>query len=371
MLGEAASALGLRTVVLAEHPTDAAVGIATDVVPGVPTVEADLRALAERAPDRHVRPRAGRPRRCSPASRRPGRSSGRACARCRWRPTSSRCAPAWPPPASPGPAFAAFGGRRPGRRGPAVRRRPRLAGRGQGRPRRVRRQGRLAGQRPGRRGRGRAGRASRARCSSRSCVPIDVELAVLVARRPGGETVTWAPVETTQVDGVCREVLVPGRLDRDGRRRRGGDRSAGGRRRRRGRRAGDRAVLGRRPAAGQRDRGPTAQLRPLDDRRGGHVAVREPPAGRPRPAARGDRTDRARPSPASTSSATPDGTDPAAVLAAGLAIDGAHVHLYGKEPRPGRKLGHVTVCGDDADDVREPGVGGRRWPSGTPDRRTP
>jgi 5-(carboxyamino)imidazole ribonucleotide synthase len=26
-----------------------------------------------------------------------------------------------------------------------------------------------------------------------------------------------------------------------------------------------------------------------------------------------------------------------------LALDGAHVHLYGKEPRPGRKLGHVTI----------------------------
>ena len=31
---------------------------------------------------------------------------------------------------------------------------------------------------------------------------------------------------------------------------------------------------------------------------------------------------------------------------------GAHVHLYGKGARPGRKLGHVTVCGDDADEVR-------------------
>lgn len=31
---------------------------------------------------------------------------------------------------------------------------------------------------------------------------------------------------------------------------------------------------------------------------------------------------------------------------------GVHVHLYGKEIRPGRKLGHVTVCGDDLDDVR-------------------
>lgn len=31
------------------------------------------------------------------------------------------------------------------------------------------------------------------------------------------------------------------------------------------------------------------------------------------------------------------------------AITGAHLHLYGKEPRPGRKLGHVTLrCADEA-----------------------
>ena len=28
------------------------------------------------------------------------------------------------------------------------------------------------------------------------------------------------------------------------------------------------------------------------------------------------------------------------------AIPGAHVHLYGKEPRPGRKLGHVTLVSE-------------------------
>jgi 5-(carboxyamino)imidazole ribonucleotide synthase len=28
------------------------------------------------------------------------------------------------------------------------------------------------------------------------------------------------------------------------------------------------------------------------------------------------------------------------------------VHLYGKEIRPGRKIGHVTALGDDLDDVR-------------------
>jgi 5-(carboxyamino)imidazole ribonucleotide synthase len=31
-----------------------------------------------------------------------------------------------------------------------------------------------------------------------------------------------------------------------------------------------------------------------------------------------------------------------------LAVPGASVHLYGKSPRPGRKVGHVTVVGVDA-----------------------
>jgi 5-(carboxyamino)imidazole ribonucleotide synthase len=48
-----------------------------------------------------------------------------------------------------------------------------------------------------------------------------------------------------------------------------------------------------------------------------------------------------------------DGSDPADTLADAMAIEGAHVHLYGKPPRAGRKLGHVTVCGDDRADVLE------------------
>jgi 5-(carboxyamino)imidazole ribonucleotide synthase len=39
------------------------------------------------------------------------------------------------------------------------------------------------------------------------------------------------------------------------------------------------------------------------------------------------------------------GTPPDA--AAVLAVPGAHLHLYGKTPRPGRKVGHVTVRADD------------------------
>ncbi len=40
-------------------------------------------------------------------------------------------------------------------------------------------------------------------------VPIQQELAVLVARRPGGECVTYPVVETVQRDGICHEVLAP------------------------------------------------------------------------------------------------------------------------------------------------------------------
>ncbi|HRF47845.1 MAG TPA: 5-(carboxyamino)imidazole ribonucleotide synthase [Anaerolineales bacterium] len=35
-----------------------------------------------------------------------------------------------------------------------------------------------------------------------------------------------------------------------------------------------------------------------------------------------------------------------------LAIPGAHVHVYGKAPRLGRKLGHVTLCGDSYGDLQ-------------------
>lgn len=37
--------------------------------------------------------------------------------------------------------------------------------------------------------------------------------------------------------------------------------------------------------------------------------------------------------------------------AAVAAVAGAHLHLYGKEPRPGRKLGHVTIVGGEAGSV--------------------
>ncbi|MEH1097690.1 5-(carboxyamino)imidazole ribonucleotide synthase [Micromonospora sp. CPCC 205561] len=40
---------------------------------------------------------------------------------------------------------------------------------------------------------------------------------------------------------------------------------------------------------------------------------------------------------------------------------GAKVHLYGKQVRPGRKIGHVTVLGDDLEDVRARAARAARW----------
>jgi 5-(carboxyamino)imidazole ribonucleotide synthase len=39
----------------------------------------------------------------------------------------------------------------------------------------------------------------------------------------------------------------------------------------------------------------------------------------------------------------------------------AKVHLYGKDVRPGRKIGHVTVIGDDMADVRRRARAAAHW----------
>jgi 5-(carboxyamino)imidazole ribonucleotide synthase len=39
----------------------------------------------------------------------------------------------------------------------------------------------------------------------------------------------------------------------------------------------------------------------------------------------------------------------------------ARVHLYGKQTRPGRKIGHVTVLGSDMDELRARAAGAARW----------
>lgn len=183
-------------------------------------------------------------------------------------------------------------------------------------------------------------------------VAIDAELAVTMARRPGGEAVVWPAVETTQVDGVCREVLFPGSLDGEVRARA--------------------ASLARAVASVVDAVGVLAVEIFLS---GDHLVVNEIAS---RPHNSGHWTiegactsqfenhvravlDLPLGDPAALfesvatvnvfgASIEPPGSPPG--LGAALSDPGAHVHLYGKEPRPGRKLGHVTVCGSDPVDVR-------------------
>ena len=48
-----------------------------------------------------------------------------------------------------------------------------------------------------------------------------------------------------------------------------------------------------------------------------------------------------------------DTCDPSVRLPRALAVTGAHIHLYGKAPRPGRKLGHVTALGASTEQALE------------------
>ena len=184
------------------------------------------------------------------------------------------------------------------------------------------------------------------------------ELATLVARTPSGEVRTWPVVESVQRDGVCAEVIAPA-PDLDPRT------------------AAEAERIARMIADGLDVTGVLAvELFEVDDPAGGapRVLVNEL-AMRPHNSGHwtidGSVTSQFEQHlravldlPLGTTAARAPWTVMANVLGStretltdGLAevaaLDpGAKVHLYGKRVRPGRKLGHVTVSGDDLADVR-------------------
>jgi 5-(carboxyamino)imidazole ribonucleotide synthase len=182
-------------------------------------------------------------------------------------------------------------------------------------------------------------------------VDIAAELAVMVARRPSGETMTWPAVETAQVGGVCREVLVPGRLPA------GLVEEAGALGRHVAELAGAAGVMAvelfwtgsglmvNEIASRPHNSGHWTIEGAVTSQFENHLrAVLDLPLGSTLPS---------HPQVASVNVfGGESGSDPAALLPRGLAIEGAHIHLYGKGARPGRKLGHVTVCGDNPEEVR-------------------
>ena len=208
-------------------------------------------------------------------------------------------------------------------------------------------------------------------------VPFRRELAALVARSPSGQAAAWPVVETVQTDGICTEVLAPapgldaglsagavhaalrvaGELDVTGvlavelfevdgaylsSRSSEGSRSSGG-------------VRGTQPSGGfvvnelamrphnsghwSMDGAVTGQFEQ-------HLrAVLDLPLGSPRPHERW-----------TVMANVLGGDDPRLYPAYRhvMARDPeAKVHMYGKGVRPGRKIGHVNVSGDDLDDLRE------------------
>jgi len=182
------------------------------------------------------------------------------------------------------------------------------------------------------------------------CVPIEREIAVLVVRRPSGETAVYPVVETVQRDGMCREVIAPAPIDAAIAARAqqigvavaetvgsvgilaiemfvvGGD------------------VLINELAPRVHNSGHFSIEGAVTSQFENHLrAVLDWPLG-----------DTALRSPWSVMVNVVGSAagDPAERMAAALAIPGVHVHLYGKSWRPGRKLGHVTVCGDELDEVR-------------------
>ena len=171
-------------------------------------------------------------------------------------------------------------------------------------------------------------------------VLVSAELAVMVARRPSGAALAWPAVETAQLGGVCREVLVPGRLAPD--------------------------VLDAASALGQKVAeiaGAVGVMAVELFWSEGRLLVNEVAT---RPHNSGHWTIEG----AETSQfenhvravgGLPLGTTGARGICAMvncistmpdrdavLRVPGAHLHDYGKQPRVDRKLGHVTIVASDA-----------------------
>jgi 5-(carboxyamino)imidazole ribonucleotide synthase len=187
-------------------------------------------------------------------------------------------------------------------------------------------------------------------------VPFLRELAVLLARRPSGEYRVWPVVETVQRDGVCAEVVTPApHLDPSVR---------------------EQAVAAAcRVAEGLDVTGVLAveMFEVPAEADGPRVVVNEL-AMRPHNSGHwtidGAVTSQFEQHLRAVLDLPLGSTEaraPWAVMANVLgstrerltdalpevtADPDVKVHLYGKDVRPGRKLGHVTVYGDDLDDVR-------------------
>ncbi|MFD5224989.1 5-(carboxyamino)imidazole ribonucleotide synthase [Microbacterium sp. NPDC058342] len=179
------------------------------------------------------------------------------------------------------------------------------------------------------------------------------ELAQQIARRPGGQMVAYPVVETVQRDGVCAEVIAPAP-------------GAGARVQEVAERIGlsiaegigvtgmlavelfetdDERLLVNELAMRPHNSGHWSQDGAVTGQFEQHLrAVADLPLGHPEPR-----------SPWTVMVNILGGPEQGALedrfASAMSEHPGAKIHTYGKSPRPGRKVGHVNVTGDELDDV--------------------
>jgi 5-(carboxyamino)imidazole ribonucleotide synthase len=195
-------------------------------------------------------------------------------------------------------------------------------------------------------------------------VPLRRELAAMVVRSPWGQLATYPVVETVQRDGICVEVLAPapGLTDQL-------------------------ALLGQELAATIAVELDVVGVLAVElfEVEGGGLVINEL-AMRPHNSGHwtieGARTSQFEQHlravldyPLGETTMTAPAVVMANVLggpSSGMGLDerlhhlfagdpGARVHLYGKQPRPGRKIGHVTVLGDDLTEARARAAAAARW----------
>ncbi len=185
------------------------------------------------------------------------------------------------------------------------------------------------------------------------CVPMRRELAAVVARSPFGQGAAWPVVETVQSDGICVEVLAPA-PDLDGS-------------------AAQELALKVADALGVVGVLAVELFETADGVVVNELAMRPHNSGHW--SIEGARTSQFEQHLRAVLDYPLGRTDlmaPAVVMANVLGagdvpamgpdervhhlfarFPDAHVHLYGKEERPGRKIGHVTFLGNDMAEVRQ------------------
>ena len=178
------------------------------------------------------------------------------------------------------------------------------------------------------------------------------EIAVVAARGPGGEVAVYPAIETVQRDAMCRELLVPAPIAPE--------------------LSTEATTMGVAIAEAIGAVGLVAvelfhtpdglivnelALRPHNS---GHFSIEGAETSQFEQHLRAvlgwplGSTELTAPGIATINVVGPtDGSDPRDRLPEAVAVDGAHVHVYDKEARPGRKLGHVTARAETVEKARE------------------